>query len=544
MVSTLKIAVGQRPLGSTDDASRPNGWLILSVIVAAAGVLAFDVWTSPGRAAAVAYVTVVLLSLNARNARFLLIVASTCTCLTLIGFCLPSAPERSEIATATANRLLAILAIWVTAVVGFRHCRSNERRSREERNAALLAALAGSTDEAIISLDLEGIVSSWNHGAGVMYGYTEAEMIGCPIARLWPPQAHRAAQMVLRRAAQGETSRNQEVVWLAKNGRTVDVALTVSPVWDASGAIVSICTVGRDISDSKRHEESLELWAAELRETTRESLQRKQEAEEANRAKSQFLANMSHELRTPLNAIIGYGEMLHEDAVHLDQKEMARDLEKICGAGRHLFKLINDVLDLSKVEAGKMDVYVEQFEIRPFLDEVASTVKPLVEEKRNTLTVRCDPQIGWMRSDRTKVRQCLFNLLSNSAKFTDCGTISLVVSQFVEDRRAWISFQVSDTGIGISQDQLQKVFEAFVQAENSTTRKYGGTGLGLTISKRFCELLGGQLQAESELGKGSTFTVHVPAGIEAAVVGTILAVDDDPDAAKFLADEIRDTGAP
>jgi len=659
----------------TDDRGRPRRWLVLSIVLAAAVVLAFDVWTSPRIAAAVPYVLVVLLALNARNAQFVLIVASACTCLTVAGFyASSSASDRFELSRAIANRLLALLAIWVTAIVGFQRRRADERRREHahrremilhsaldsvvsmdedgriiawnpqaeltfgwtaqeaegkdlaeliipphfrephrnglkhflatgagpvlnqrlelaavrrggeefpvelsilphrvreryqfsafvrdltdrrgaEQNSALLAALVGSSTDAMISLDLEGIVSSWNQGAEAMYGYTEAEMFGNSITRIWPPEVHDESHMVLRRAAQGEPSRNQEVVRLAKNGRTVDVALTVSPIRNAAGEVVGISTIGRDISDSKRHEESLQLWAAELRETTSESLLRKQEAEEANRAKSQFLANMSHELRTPLNAIIGYSEMLQEDALQLGQESMATDLEKICGAGRHLLKLINDVLDLSKVEAGKLDAYVEQFELMPFVDEVASTVRPLVEQKGNQLTVRCDPEVGPMHSDRTKVRQCLFNLLSNSAKFTDCGTISLVVSQHVENDRDWITFEVADTGIGISKDQLGKVFEAFVQAENSTTRKYGGTGLGLTLTKRFCELLGGKLQAESEPGKGSKFTLLLPAQIDtpqsepevvvppnrmdAAVADrsigsgtdTVLVVDDDP----------------
>jgi PAS domain S-box-containing protein len=385
---------------------------------------------------------------------------------------------------------------------------------RADQNTALLKALVGSSDDAMISLDLAGIVSSWNRGAEVMYGYPQSEMIGSSITRIWPPEVQDESFMVLRRAMQGEPTRNQEVVRLARNGRTVDVALTVSPIKNAAGQIVGISTIERDISESKRHEESLQLWAAELRETTRESLQRKQEAESANRAKSQFLANMSHELRTPLNAIIGYSEMLQEDAIQLGQESMAKDLDKIRGAGRHLLKLINDVLDLSKVEAGKMDTYVEQFEVMPFVDEVANTVKPLVEQKGNALSVRCDPEIGPMRTDRTKLRQCLFNLLSNSAKFTDCGTISLVVTQYVEDDQDWIRFEVVDTGIGISKDQLGKVFEAFVQAENSTTRKFGGTGLGLTLTKRYCELLGGKLQTESESGRGTKFALLLPVQID------------------------------
>jgi PAS domain S-box-containing protein len=684
--STSNVTSRRRRLEMTDDRSRPRGWLVLSVILAAAVVLAFDVSTSPRIAAAVPYVVVVLLALNARNARFVLIVASACTCLTVAGF-YATASDRFEAGGPVANRLLALLAIWVTAIVGFQRRRADERRReharrremilhsaldavvsmdeegriiawnpqaeltfgwteqeaqgkdlaeliiplrfrephrnglkhflttgigpvlnhrlelaavrrggeefpveltvlplrvgeryqfsafvrdltdrrRADQSTALLSALVGSSDDAMVSLDLEGVVSSWNRGAEVMYGYTEAEMIGKSITRIWPPEAEDESHMILRRAAQGEPTRNQEVVRLAKNGRTVDVALTVSPIRNAAGEVVGISTIGRDISDSKRHEESLQLWAAELRETTSESLQRKQEAEEANRAKSQFLANMSHELRTPLNAIIGYSEMLQEDALQLGQESMATDLEKICGAGRHLLKLINDVLDLAKVEAGKLDAYVEQFEVMAFVDEVASTVRPLVEQKGNQLMVRCDPGIGSMHSDRTKLRQCLFNLLSNSAKFTDCGTVSLIVSQHLEDDRDWITFEVEDTGIGISRDQLGKVFEAFVQAENSTTRKYGGTGLGLTLTKRFCELLGGKLQAESEPGKGSRFTLLLPAQIDmpqsepevvvprnrmnAAVAersiesetDTVLVVDDDPDMldlfGRFLAGE-------
>jgi signal transduction histidine kinase/CheY-like chemotaxis protein/ligand-binding sensor domain-containing protein/protocatechuate 3,4-dioxygenase beta subunit len=289
----------------------------------------------------------------------------------------------------------------------------------------------------------------------------------------------------------------------------------------------------------------------------------RQAADEANRTKSQFLANMSHELRTPMNAIIGYSEMLQEEAEDLGQKNFIPDLQRIHGAGRHLLGLINDILDLSKVEAGKMTLYLEDFDVRRLVDEVAATVQPLVTKNSNRLEVNCPANLGAMHADVTKVRQTLFNLLSNANKFTSEGLIRLSVKRAdwqretkaeapLPDPASRLMFQVQDTGIGMTAEQMTKLFEAFQQADASTTRKYGGTGLGLAISRKFCRLMGGDITVQSEAGKGSTFTVTLPQrvqdpAVEPVAAGipprptphaprllTVLVIDDDAPARELL----------
>jgi signal transduction histidine kinase len=234
-------------------------------------------------------------------------------------------------------------------------------------------------------------------------------------------------------------------------------------------------------------------------------------AVEASQSKSQFLANMSHELRTPMNAIIGYSEMLQEDAEEEGLDHLAPDLEKIRDAGRHLLDLINGVLDLSKVEAGKMELYLERVQVSLLVSQTESIIRPLVVKNGNTLEVVVDDELGEMRTDVTKIRQSLFNLLSNAAKFTENGKVSLEVHRLAPEGRDWIEFQVSDTGIGMTAEQKARLFQAFTQADVSTARHYGGTGLGLAITKEFCELMGGEITVESEVGEGSTFTLRVPA---------------------------------
>lgn len=279
---------------------------------------------------------------------------------------------------------------------------------------------------------------------------------------------------------------------------------------------------------------------------TQEELRRSMEAaEEANQTKSQFLANMSHELRTPLNAVILYSELLMEEAEDIGVQGFLPDLEKIRNAGKHLLSLINHVLDLSKIEAGKMDVFVEEIDISAMISEVFSTVRPLVDRGSNQLEVRCSEDLGTMRSDLTKVRQILFNLLSNAAKFTEEGTISLEARRDTSGDVDLIVLQVRDNGLGMTEEQLSKLFQAFTQADASTTRKYGGTGLGLAITKRLCEMLGGDVEVESRAGEGSAFTVRLPVRLKAessesareprplTVVegvgkGLVLVIDDDP----------------
>jgi signal transduction histidine kinase/DNA-binding NarL/FixJ family response regulator len=235
-------------------------------------------------------------------------------------------------------------------------------------------------------------------------------------------------------------------------------------------------------------------------------------AETANKTKSQFLANMSHELRTPLNAILGYSEMLQEEVEERQLVgEFGTDLEKINGAGKHLLTLINDILDLSKIEAGKMELFLESFDLSKMIDEVASTIRPMVEKTGNTLHIQRARDLGAMHADQIKVRQALFNLLSNAAKFTHEGNISLEAGRQNMDGSEWIMFRVTDSGMGLSPEQIVKLFQDFTQADASTTRKFGGTGLGLALTRRFCQMMGGDVTVHSVSGVGSVFTIKLPA---------------------------------
>ncbi|HWN13110.1 MAG TPA: response regulator, partial [Candidatus Dormibacteraeota bacterium] len=275
----------------------------------------------------------------------------------------------------------------------------------------------------------------------------------------------------------------------------------------------------------------------------REIGDKSRQLELADRHKSEFLANMSHELRTPLNAIIGYSEMLQEDAADLGAEQFTEDLGRINAAGKHLLELINAVLDLSKIEAGKMELYLETFEVAGLVRDIAAVIQPLAGKNANRLEVHCPPETGTMRADLTKVRQALFNLLSNACKFTDRGTVTLAVAREASDGRELIVFRVSDTGIGMTPEQLTRLFEAFSQADAATTRRYGGTGLGLALSRRLCRMMGGDVTVESEAGRGSTFAIRLPALVAAAPesaappaepaapssagIGTVLVIDDE-----------------
>jgi signal transduction histidine kinase/DNA-binding response OmpR family regulator/HAMP domain-containing protein len=304
------------------------------------------------------------------------------------------------------------------------------------------------------------------------------------------------------------------------------------------GGIVGVFT---DITEMKRRQGELE--------------EARLEADSANRAKSQFLANMSHELRTPLNAIIGYSEMLIEEANEIKEGDFAGDLGKIRTAGKHLLGLINDILDFSKIEAGKMDVLVESVDVKALLAEVESTILPLLAKNNNQLTIVAPDDPGTMQSDVTKLRQNLFNLLSNAAKFTKDGAITLTVQRFARPDGDWLSFAVRDSGIGMTPEQRGRLFQAFTQADAATTRNFGGTGLGLAITRHFCRMLGGDISVDSEYGKGSTFTMTLPADLhqveakeaEADIGGdgsraTVLVIDDERSARETIATSLAREG--
>ena len=315
------------------------------------------------------------------------------------------------------------------------------------------------------------------------------------------------------------------------NGTIVEIRHNPLP----DGGVVNIYT---DITNRKNYEKT--LTAA------------RDQAEAMSRTKSTFLANMSHELRTPLNAIIGYSEILREDAAAKDDKEPIEDLQRIESAGRHLLGLINNILDLSKIEAGKMDVFIEEIDIQALFKEVLSIVKPLADKNENVVEVVCPADIGTFRSDQTKVKQCLLNLLSNANKFTSKGTLTLTAAR---EGNARVSFRVSDTGVGMTKEQLGRLFEAFSQADVSTSKRFGGTGLGLAITRHFCTMLSGDVTVESSPGKGSTFTIILPDQGDAPAIGqvpvvtpaadgraTVLVVDDDATVRSLLAKTLEKEG--
>ena len=323
------------------------------------------------------------------------------------------------------------------------------------------------------------------------------------------------------------------------NGETRWVFARGQATYDEDGTPLHLDGTIFDVSDKKEMEFALE--------------DAKDAAEAANRAKSAFLANMSHELRTPMNAIIGYSEMLAEEAEDDGLDAMIPDLEKINSAGKHLLALINDILDLSKIEAGRVDLYLERFDLAQMLQEAVATVSPLIAKNDNQLVSEFGDDLGQIRADLTKVRQALFNLLSNAAKFTSGGTVTLTAERQRREDGDWILLSVTDTGIGIPADKLDHVFEEFSQADDSTTRNFGGTGLGLPISRRFCQMMGGDITIGSEPGKGSTFTIELPAAVDAleaaktmagidateerqipAGTHPVLVIDDDPDSRDLL----------
>jgi PAS domain S-box-containing protein len=386
-----------------------------------------------------------------------------------------------------------------------------------ERQRRYFEAVVVNSPVAIVTIDLEGTIVSLNPAFERLFGYSPEEAVGQNLDDLINTSETLGEAAGYTDAASEGRPAHGIGKRRRKDGSFLDVELAGVPV-QVGGERVGIVALYHDVT---------------------ELLQARTDAEAASRAKSQFLANMSHELRTPLNAIIGYSEMLHEESEERGLDDLLPDLSKIGSAGKHLLALINDILDLSKIEAGKMDLHIEPVDVVGLVEEVAATVQPLVNRGGNELEIVIDPSLGPVRADLTKLRQVLLNLLSNACKFTEEGRIEFRAS--VEDDGRWLTLRVADSGIGMTPEQLSRLFQAFSQADSSTSRRYGGTGLGLAISRRFCTLMGGDITVESEPGEGSVFTARLPTGRKPAMdgegaepadagsgeAGTVLLIDDD-----------------
>ncbi len=327
-------------------------------------------------------------------------------------------------------------------------------------------------------------------------------------------------------------------------GRLVHLESKISPVTNRKGEVTHHIAVKRDITERLTREKALE-------ESNRALEQARDAAVAASKAKSEFLANMSHELRTPLNAIIGYSELLAED--YEDNEQTVSDLNRIRNAGKHLLELINDVLNISKIEADKIELFPEVFSVRELLESVGQTIEPLAMQNSNTFKLECSESVANLFADKTRLQQILLNLLSNACKFTKDGSVRLLADVVNDDGAQSLRLRVTDTGIGISEEQADRLFKPFSQADSSTTRKYGGTGLGLVISERFVTMMGGEIDFDSTLGKGTTFTVTLPmakvsrrrartSSRDWVAAPLVLLIDDDASVRDLFSRSLSDRG--
>jgi PAS domain S-box-containing protein len=411
----------------------------------------------------------------------------------------------------------------------------------------LLSAIVDSSEDAIVSKNLETIITSWNRGAERLFGYTADEMIGQPISRLFPPDRLNEEAGILARIVRGERVEHFETVRLRKNGTLVDVSLTISPVRNNAGEIVGASKIARDISEQKR--------AAQRLAEAHEELKR------ADRLKIEFLATLSHELRTPLTAILGWIQILKDRP---DAEELEQGLQVIERNVRLQSKLIEDLLDMSRIEAGKVILDLQRLDLASVVSAAMETVRPTAEAKEIRLTSAFAEVGGNVMGDKNRLQQVVWNLLTNAVKFTPrLGQIHVTIEQV----HSHVEITVTDSGKGIGPEFVGHVFDRFRQADASTTRKHGGLGIGLTIAKHLTELHGGMLSVASPgLGLGASFTIRLPviavhpspevpsaeARHTAAEAGAregdlsgvrVLLVDDDTDSLQAIARILRRSGA-
>ena len=460
---------------------------------------------------------------------------------------------RERAAAAARGRLVGDWTFGVAtalafAVVGVAFALMFRDQSSRRRTSARLAELAAdnrrileSTGEGIYGIGTDGNCTFLNRAGGHLLGFEPTAVLGKHIHTLVhhtkPDGSPYPVQdcPIYGVLQTGQGGRVSDEFFYRSDGSRFPVEYSSYPIVK-DGTLTGAVVTFTDVTDRRKAQDDLQAA--------------KEAAEDANQAKSAFLANMSHELRTPLNAVIMYSELLQEEAADIDQAEkFGPDLDRIRTAGKHLLSLVNGVLDLSKIEAGKMELDLETFEVPAVLADVTGTIRPLLEKKGNTLTLDVATDVGAVHADLTKVRQILFNLLSNAGKFTEKGTITLSARRepAADGGGTAVRFVVTDDGIGMTPEQVAKLFRPFTQADASTTRRFGGTGLGLTISKRFAELMGGDISVASTPGKGTTFAVTLPARVPEAVVASsksavtlslgapaMLVIDDDPAVREFM----------
>jgi PAS domain S-box-containing protein len=397
---------------------------------------------------------------------------------------------------------------------------------RSNRSLGADIIIANAPDPVFVS-DLEGKILQANDAVSQLLGFRPDELIEQSLSKFISPEETREFTAALREVVAKGVTRKARLNPRSASGETISTTLNASALRDSDGRVIGAIGILRDMRELDKAREAAEI---------------------ANRAKSQFLANMSHELRTPLNAIILYTELLRDEATDRGLEDFLPDLKKIHGAAKHLLALINDVLDLSKIESGKLELVLETFDVPAMIRDVVTTIAPLAQKNANRLEVHCPDDVGTMYADLTKVRQSLFNLLSNACKFTEGGTVRLDVAHEERDGNQF-TFRVADTGIGMTPEHLGKLFKPFSQVDPSATRRFGGTGLGLAITRHFCEAMGGEITVESRPGVGSDFLIRLPAAVGDAKAeprpapppapprprgGAILVIDDNSTAREAL----------